>query len=1046
MDSVNPETNLLSEDVALEKYQYTTFVQQKTAYSRSQLGHRMVPLSTLELPNNSVLHLIDKLLVPNEETHATNFKISPDITNPLITNERYMKYLHHWFLLADNNTPVFPVSKREHPQYRPLHFSSESRNFFFIHKEIKRIPSLEAILGRDNVLSIINYNALLSVMVPGRFAGMRKFDIIFRSLLASLNDISGKHQFLEIPLSNRVYARQKFVPAFEKLDPSTIKIFDDYSYFVMIHLLGLFRDGPSTSLFKLFPVEKLDEINLIFTAHGHGVIYNLGTLLRLGGGDQLFALMLRHLTTLKLLNEVTPDQVAALDDKKFDQLSEDKEKQTAEQPVIAQPTSVAPVQQTTTPVEAPPVVVVATPIIPKQEPVSKKKEPETLIEVIDRSARQHIEQHPLTQMVEKKTRAVATSERYKDVMINGHRIGDLLADTQPVEVPVARLDFIEDSLSDPSMAQSTIAQFDQLYLEKVHARDTAAVLSSFNKNGMFLIDCEETIENTPLNRSKHYKTTYEDVTGKRHRVAFSFPIIDDQGTMLSNSITSRMSKQQVNLPICKVSPTRVSLRSSYNNALVERVTTRAHNFGVYLAKLIGIILTETKDLKVVYGNLSTKVKLPYDYSMIAQRYIGLTFSGYKLTFNYEHRFDDADDVPKLQEYEGKYGIYCGTVSCLTTMCDADPSGTYLYKLFYGMDNQIHFIGPNRGMTPLTTSMAISEILIRTFGDKVPLPRKVPSEWTELKIKDKNFPLIFVLGFQYGLKYVLDRIGLKYTFIPKGERHQAGPTEIFIPFSDGILWFDRYPLETSLIAAGLLKFKLFKYNFESFNSQDVYYTILQDVGMSMNYLKGISGYFNFFVDPITREVLLHMKEPTDPGLLLIRANQMLSTTDAIPASSLENHRIRGYERLNSTLYNVVSRALEAYQNQKGTRRPFSININDVYQKIMQDPTVASIEEINPMNDLKSKMAITYSGQGGRTAQSFVISDRIYPDDAVGIMAETTLDSGKVAINAYTTVNPKIVNIRGMYDTSTDKPLEPAQMLSSTSLLTPFATHDSAARAI
>ena len=81
---------------------------------------------------------------------------------------------------------------------------------------------------------------------------------------------------------------------------------------------------------------------------------------------------------------------------------------------------------------------------------------------------------------------------------------------------------------------------------------------------------------------------------------------------------------------------------------------------------------------------------------------------------------------------------------------------YTYRMFFGYDNMIRFIGPNKGMTPVLDKMSFISLLFRTFGEDVPPPNPL-SEWTELKILDKNFPIVFILGFEYGLKRVLDHI-------------------------------------------------------------------------------------------------------------------------------------------------------------------------------------------------------------------------------------------------------------------------------------------------
>jgi len=248
-------------------------------------------------------------------------------------------------------------------------------------------------------------------------------------------------------------------------------------------------------------------------------------------------------------------------------------------------------------------------------------------------------------------------------------------------------------------------------------------------------------------------------------------------------------------------------------------------------------------------------------------------------------------------------------------------------------------------------------------------------------------------------------------------------------------------------SGLLKFETRPYEFAQFNGQDVYYALLRDEGISLNYLKGISDFFKLFIDPITRDVLLRMKEPTEVGRLLIRATEMLTTEDMIPAASMRNHRLRGYERFPTTLYNEMSRSYASYSRQRGNRKSYSINPEAVFLRLIQDQTLRIVEEMNPVENVKDKHSATYTGSGGRTAQSFVVEDRQFPADGIGVLSEATPYSGKVAINTYVTADPLIANIRGMFDLDNVdiETLEPTQILSVSALLMPCSTNDDGKRA-
>jgi hypothetical protein len=598
------------------------------------------------------------------------------------------------------------------------------------------------------------------------------------------------------------------------------------------------------------------------------------------------------------------------------------------------------------------------------------------------------------------------------------------------------------------MLNSTAIDLDRHYIEHMMAKDIAAVAAQMATNGMFLVDVFQRDEITTLDRIRHYKFTYEDAQGRRHKISFKIPIVSHDGTVLINGIESRMIKQQVNLPICKIDAYRVSLASNYNKTLVERIATKAHNYGSYITKYIAAVYKAKVGLELNYGNLNTDKRLPYDYTSIGARYTRLRFGSFNFTFDYDSRFDQVAAgneehrfitegevrAKGLEHHEKTYGIYCGTSTVRS------PNGPL--RLFFGYDNYVRAVWTKDSMEGrVEWKSTFADLLFNIFSEEVTPPKQL-SEWTELKILDKNFPVVFILGYEFGLKKTLDHIKLDYTFYPSGQRIPRKASTIVVPFADGNLAFDRYPLEKSFVAAGLLKFNTKPYEFSKFDTPDGYYTLLEDSGFSMNYLKGISAFFKLFVDPITRDVLMKMHEPTDVAGLLLRATQMLTTDDAIPSASMKNHRLRGYERFPSILYKEMARAYASYDSQRGNKKVYSINPEAVFMHIVQDQTLHGVDEINPMENIKDKHSVTYAGSGGRTAQSFVVDDRRYPEDGVGILSECTPDSGKVAINAYISANPVIANARGMFDTDNidQSKLEPSQILSATSLLMPCSTND------
>lgn len=277
-------------------------------------------------------------------------------------------------------------------------------------------------------------------------------------------------------------------------------------------------------------------------------------------------------------------------------------------------------------------------------------------------------------------------------------------------------------------------------------------------------------------------------------------------------------------------------------------------------------------------------------------------------------------------------------------------------------------------------------------------------------------------------------------ISSEKRYEPKPNDIHIKFADRVLHFNRYPLDKSLIVAGLDAYDLTGYSMADFEGKDAYFSLFAENGLAVNYLKGIDSFYDLFVDNMTYTVLKQMHEPTNVRDLLLRCGVLLSTVDHREASSGANHRIRGYEQFNAILYNEMSREFAGYQARRSKNNAFSINPKAVYLRIVQNESTMPAEASNPLEDIKMYSNITYGGIGGRTGESFVTNDRRFAADDIGVLSEATADSGKVGMNAMLSFDPTIVNTLGVCESKDPHTLKPANVMSIHSLCMPFANTD------
>lgn len=684
--------------------------------------------------------------------------------------------------------------------------------------------------------------------------------------------------------------------------------------------------------------------------------------------------------------------------------------------------------------------------LPNVTPINTAKQVveigKSYIDEIDTSIIEFIsKKEKITPKQKERLQRIATS--YKNVKYNGKTIEEHITSSVDPNVQTNELEFIGDSLPDASMKKSSLSTFDQLYMDKFFDKDLASIAVSFNKHGMFLTGIEETVQSDELNRLRKFKFNYEDADGKKHSVKFDIPHIDENGYCFINGVRSYLRKQMVALPICKVSPVRVSLASNMNKTVVERNETKAHSFDNYIQRLINKINENREEIAIEYGTTKFNDRISYEYTSLAKIYKSLTFSDKKsrqITLFFaddegrtklwnQMKIDDPT-IKKITKLSSKFGVPFGIVK---------DGKEYLY-MYIEVNNIVTVYNPTTNKIELKTT--ILDMLTSIFD--VSLSSRL-DEWTDIKILDKKFPVGFLLCFQFGLRHVLQYLGVKYTLYEKRKRMQLRYSDIVIPFADRVLVIPRYPLRNSLIIAGLQFFDTKNYLLEEFDTKNVYYELLTAKGYRTNYLKGIEDHFDFFVDAPTRDVLIQMNEPTTFKDLLVRATDMLVTEQHIESSAMANHRLRSYERINAIIYNEMARQFATYRRKQGAGQKYSINPQAVLQRILQDQAMVGVENINPIHEIKTVTGFTYTGMGGRTAESFVINDRRFPTDGGGVISEATPDSQSVAINAVAPPDPIITNVRGLVKPVDINTLEPTQLLSTPALLMPGVTQDDGKRA-
>ena len=486
------------------------------------------------------------------------------------------------------------------------------------------------------------------------------------------------------------------------------------------------------------------------------------------------------------------------------------------------------------------------------------------------------------------------------------------------------------------------------------------------------------------------------------------------------SILNRM------LPIRKTKPSQVALTSYYNKTFINRSDRAESNFDKWFAAQLRLRAISNKedrlvDVKYADIDLSSVKGLPRQYSTLARVFRSFQFGEMQFYFEYDKRIAEIEkliglDVTEIERSSNLLAI--GTFQNNPLLMDRNNI-VYVY-----IDGQIEPV----------------DSFVNVLGIDL---TKAPVEYITMGVSNKELPIGFVLGWRLGWQKLLERLEVRYSVHQRGERISIAPDQYIVPFADQIYVFDRSNYYATLVLAGFRRYAKIIANFNSFefDRKDVYNRVLEEAGLSSRLTKELNTLFKVWVDPITKSILEIMQEPTDYEGLLFRAVELL-TDDWSPAETDGAYmRARGYERMTGVVFSELNNAVKRYVNSMAQANAVvGMDQHAVWRRVTQDPTVSTIEDSNPIANLREQEAITYRGDGGRTSVSMVARTRVFHESDIGTISESTVDSGDVGVVAYSPPDPSYINLLGM-----SKPIDPltagpAQIFSTSSLLAVAAGRD------
>jgi hypothetical protein len=525
--------------------------------------------------------------------------------------------------------------------------------------------------------------------------------------------------------------------------------------------------------------------------------------------------------------------------------------------------------------------------------------------------------------------------------------------------------------SNQNMTKIKYPSFEKVYNEKLFKKDLM-------NNVMFLNDksIPVFVKNVGIEDSSdamNYKETYtfdlEDGNRVRHKLKFDVPKFIDHKFMYLNGNKKIIIKQLYLKPVVKTKPDTVQVCSHYNKLFVirygEKLSPKTERFKKALA-----IQDPSMEIKLGDSTLiNNKYLSTIEYDELAKHYLSIKVKNAEFIFNQ----DMVREKLRLLNITPKENLLC-----VGFTGDKDP-------LYVDVGTQL-MNGGTLDLVDFILSVSTGKI-VENFQE-AKIGKKFM--YTKVKILKQFLPLVVLLGFYEGLSTVLKKAQINHQFSDKRPTN-LNNNQAYIQFLDGYLVYDIFPMQNALLMNGFAEVATKAFNYSDFDSMDVYLSIFETVYGNKMIANPFMNFYEFLIDPITKEILEDLNYPTNFVELLLFANQLLADNTYLKENNMNLYRIRSNEMVNAYLYKALAKAYLDYTMTAHNPNPIKISIPQ--DKIIKDLLLSQNTEdysiLNPVVELEKSRAITPKGlQGLNVSEAFDQSKRAYDKTMMGILAMST----------------------------------------------------------
>lgn len=553
--------------------------------------------------------------------------------------------------------------------------------------------------------------------------------------------------------------------------------------------------------------------------------------------------------------------------------------------------------------------------------------------------------------------------------------------------------------------------------------DIVAMLTAFSKKSypISIRNIEVLDVSTSEDFIYTYKVEMENHLGKRFTLKFDIPKFKNSQYMMLRGNRKTISSQSFLLPIIKTDEDTVQIVSNYNKIFVRRFGTTTGKSNVACDKLIKTLNKgEYSKIKITMGDNSricSKYELPIDYIDLASIYNKVENEHAILYFNQsELRKEFADKI------DYKMGLPIG--------------------IWKGKDMGIvYFNDEIKNMEcPTFAHWMLNILRCDTEFEEVykTVNESVRYTYSKASILNTEIPIIVLAAYSEGLVKVLNKAGIEYEITEK--RPSKTETLDVIKFADGFLSY-KINYISSLLMNGLKECTTMDYSIADINKKYMYLDFLDQFGGRIK-ADGIDNFYDMMIDPVTEDVLVHCKLPTDYIQLLLYGNALLADNKFIKHGNMkEGRRLRRNEIIAGYAYKCLASAYGSYTTQikHGRDSVMSMKQSAIIDAVLLDPTAGDLSIINALNEKEAYDTVTTKGLSGMNSdRSYSLDKRSFDDSMINVLGMSTGFAGNVGISRQATIDANIETVRGYVKPSDTKEMSSINTLCMTEALTPMGT--------